>query len=95
MVKITRFKKAAVIKVLQSNRAGTRRRRHLFRLRKQAFQFLESTFKKVKKMFIQRSRRNNSFENVALSFYNNISFLIYRLGFMGTLSASIAAVRCN
>lgn len=30
-----------------------------------------------------------------MAFYNNIAFLIYRLGFMGTLSASIAAVKCN
>jgi len=94
-LKSKRFKKASVIKLLQSNRTSSRRRRRLFKLRKQASQFFESNFKKVSKLFVQQARRNNSFEEVATSFYNSVSFVAYRLGFIGTLSASITAVKCN
>jgi len=94
-LKSKRFKKASVIKLLQSNRTSSRRRRRLFKLRKQASQFFEANFKKIFKLFVQKARRNNVFEVAATSFYNSVSFVAYRLGFIGTLSASIIAVKCN
>jgi hypothetical protein len=91
-----RFKKAKVIRVLQSNTSGMRRRRYLFKTRKHVFKFLKSHFKYNIKRFLFMSKKNSfDFEFVANSFYNNLSFLVYRLGFISTFTASLSAIKNN
>jgi hypothetical protein len=94
--KLMRFKKAKVIRVLQSNTSGMRRRRYLFKTRKHVFKFLKSHFKYNIKRFLFMSKKNSfDFEFVANSFYNNLSFLVYRLGFISTFTASLSAIKNN
>jgi hypothetical protein len=94
--KTKQFKRVKIIRQLQSNRSGTRRRRSLFRVKKHVFKFLDQyLYANVKRFKYLAKRTNADFDFVAFSFYNNMSFLLYRLGVIGTLSASLSAVKCH
>ena len=82
--------------MLQSCRTGFRRRRSLFRIKKNVFSVLETYLaSNVKRFKYLATKTNSEFESIASSFYNNISFLVYRLGFVGTITAGISAVSCH
>jgi hypothetical protein len=94
-MKLNKFKKARVVLQLHSDTTGHRRRRSMYRLQKFAFRFLEANFKHLTKIFRDSAKTNRDFELNSIAFYNNIAFLVYRLGYMCTLSASISAVKRN
>jgi hypothetical protein len=92
--KLKRFKKLKVISLLQSNHSGVRRRRSVFKYKKHVFKVLEIYFNKHIKRFKFLSKKSHvDFEVVASMYYNSLAFLIYRLGFIGTISASISAIK--